>query len=172
MKRCQKEKVLFYQEGFLSEKERESFQNHLSSCSECQKELNELERFQALWKRAEEEIPEPHFLRLLSLFQKGVKKPNPERRGIWRLVLIPAGVLALVLFFLFRPKPEISLPVELSYYEIIENLPSEVGEEMEKELLEKLGEEIFNEISYEALLEDLDKKEKEVLIKGLLGGEL
>ncbi|MEO0102576.1 MAG: zf-HC2 domain-containing protein [candidate division WOR-3 bacterium] len=185
MKNCSQEKVLFYLEGMLSEKESEDFFSHLETCGECQKELKRIQRLKEILANERKEIPEPNLSRILSDFRRKrlAKRIKPERRFSWRLVFLPVGALAIILFlFLFRPFPptadkatEVYLPVDLSYYEIIENIPSEVKEELGTRLLtksdlEKLEGEILSGFDYFALLEELDKKEKEVLVENLIGG--
>lgn len=188
MKDCSKEKVLFYLEGLLSEKESEDFFPHLETCEECQKELKRIQRLKEILAKEREEIPKPNFSRLLSDFRRKrmVKRIKPEKRFSWRLVFLPVGALAIILFlFLFQqflpvasPRDkEIYLPVDLSYYEIIENIPSEVKEELGARLLTKsdwgkLEEGILSAFDYFALIEELGEKEKEVLIKNLIGGDL
>ncbi|MEO0101460.1 MAG: hypothetical protein ABIK84_03590 [candidate division WOR-3 bacterium] len=175
MRSCPKERVLFFLENLLSEKEREDFLSHLKICGTCQEELRRYQRLKELLAVGEGGIPVPNFSRLLSHFRK--KRSRSKKRLAWRLVFLPVAALAVILLLLSRPSPEVYLPLDLSYYEIIEEIPTEVKEELAVRLLkssdlEKLEEEILTSFDYFTLIENLGEEEKEVLVKRLIGGEL
>lgn len=89
----------------------------------------------------------------------------------WRLIFLPIGVWAVILFFILRLKPaDVYIPVDVSHYDILKNIPAPVKEEIEGKLLtavdsERLEEEILSEVPYEEVFEYLAKREKEPLIK-------
>ncbi len=173
---CSKKKVFFYLEGFLSQEEGEAFRGHLETCPICSAELGELRRLKELLGTSSEEVLEPNFSKILSDFRR--KNEIKKKRVFYRLVLLPAGALAIILFLIFylRPK-EVYFPVDISYYDIIENVPREVRMEIEEKLLpieeiEKLEEEILSLVSYEEVFECLTKMEKEAVIKKLSGGKI
>ncbi len=177
MKDCPKDKVLFYLEGQLIAEEKEEFLAHLAICETCQRRLGEFERLRLLLKATSETTKEANFSRILSDFHRKIRVC--ERRFAWQLIFLPVGVVALILFFILQPRQaSVYIPVNLSYYDLLENLADQDLVHIEMRLLtdevdiEALKEELLTKISYEEVLEFLDKEEQEALIKRLIGGEL
>lgn len=179
MKSCPPDKILPYLEDLLSEEEKETFRRHLATCEDCQKRLREFEAIKALFKTTPEAAKEPSFSRILSDFRRKVRVK--KKRFAWRLIFIPVGAAAVILFFfLFRPKAaEVYIPVDISYYDLLEDLSNSDAAYIQKELLslakidiERLEEELFNRVPYEEVLEYLDEDEREALVRKLKGGEM
>ncbi|GEM_PF-1565013 len=179
MRGCQKEKVLFYLEGILSEEEKEGFQRHLEVCVNCQRELRELRGLKELLKNLPEGEEEINFSNLFSDFRRRVF--NKHKGLSWRWALLPVGITTLILFFLFRPRPAtITIPVKVSYYDLLENLAQQEAEYIKEKLgaeieidFGKLEEELLKEIPYEKVFQLLEEKERKAIINELIsGGEI
>lgn len=117
MKSCPFEKkVIDYIEGEMSLGEVSDFENHLTGCDRCQKEVAELKRFHQILANDEVPIPNSAFFDKLKVRIRQ-KEIVHRRYPVWQLVriFVPAAVVILMIFVLFnRPKHTVEILVPIS----------------------------------------------------------
>jgi len=163
-------KLVAFIENQLTSEEHRKFEDHLKSCSICQKEYAAIGKLYEILNRDEVKLPAPDFFESLKI--KVRQKVIVPRRSYvpWIIkIMVPAFAAAVLLLILYRPNQNMEMNVPVS--NLLEDrevasyaINKLVNEDLMKELT-VIEEYLPSEL--DESLDELTAKEKIELIKDL-----